>query len=855
MFEAGPCFARPLCFPHCRQVFLLNASRLYIDPCIADILPPGREVVSCGLDTPVFKAAKRMRAAAVSSIVVIEDGRPVGIWTEHDALALDLSSPEIFELPVKAVMSAPLHMIASEARLAEATHRFRELSVRHLLAYDGQGEDRQLRGIISLTDIVLNQGVEHYLHFRTVSTLVGYGHVEVHESVALSTASRRMREARVDAVLVQLEEGGYGILTERDLIGLIARRHKAASVGEVCSRNLFTVPDSTSLFHVRNEMSERRIRHIGVERGGVICGLVSFASLLSGIELAYVDELRSALKARDSALASSKRNLQLAEKVIQTSLEGIMITDARARIMQVNPAFTDMTGYRPEEVLGRTPALLQSGRHDKAFYDRLWGTLSKEGQWRGEIWNRRKNGEIYPELLTITAITNEDGEVTHYASLFSDISELKENERQIRHLAYYDPLTGLPNRRLFYDRLSLAIAHAHRSKGSLAVLFIDLDHFKTINDTLGHDVGDQLLEAVAEKLTGCLREDDSVARIGGDEFLALLPDINGFESVVDVTQRIINELSQPVELHGRELTIGCSIGVAFYPEDGLSGDELLKHADIAMYRAKQSGRNRYSLFKPEMNEAARRRFGLEAGLRQTIDRQQFHLHYQPVVDVEGRLVAAEALLRWDHPEWGAVSPAEFIPLAEETGLILPIGRQVIHQAFAQAADWQGQIRVSINLSAKQLTDPGLVRLLEQGLKETGVSSDNLMLELTETALMRDTDAHVAVMHRLRKIGFRFLIDDFGTGYSSLAYLRRFPLDCLKIDRSFTAELLESADARSIVSATIALAHNLRLRVVAEGVETTEQAQLLTELGADLQQGHYHGRPLPADVFTRFWGLG
>lgn len=587
-------------------------------------------MLTCAPQTPLYEVAERMRDAAVSSIVVVDDGEPVGIWTEHDALRVDLGSRHIHERPVAEVMSSPVQGIAADAHLTDAAHRFRDQHIRHLLVTDPASEAPL--GIISLTDVVLNQGIENYLHFRTVGTLVGNDNARADESEPLSQVAARMREACVDAVLIALDDGGNGILTERDLIGLIARRADDLAVGKVCTRALYTVPAEASLYHVRNMMNDRGVRHIGVERDGKVEGLVSFADLLSGIELAYVDELRSALEARDSALASSQRNLQLAEKVIETSLEGIMITDASGRIMRVNPGFTKLTGYTADEVIGESPAVLQSGRHDKAFYDRMWSTLSREGQWRGEIWNRRKNGEIYPELLTITAITEENGEISHYAALFSDISELKENERQIRHLAYYDPLTGLPNRRLFYDRLSMAVAHAHRGRGRLAVLFVDLDHFKTINDTLGHAVGDQLLEAVAGKLKGCLREDDSVARTGGDEFLVLLPDVEDFEPVADVARRVIDSVAEPVFLQGRELVVGCSIGIAFYPEDGMDEEQLIKHADIAMYRAKQRGRNTYSLFTPAMNRAAQRRLDLETGLRAAIEQQQLSLHYQPLVD-------------------------------------------------------------------------------------------------------------------------------------------------------------------------------------------------------------------------------
>ena len=823
----------------------MKMSQVRFDPRIEEIIVPGREVLACPPEMSLHRAAERMRRAAVSSIVVVDGGEPVGIWTEHDALGIDLSRPDVLDMPVCEVMSTPVEAIEPCAYLTDAAHRFREKQVRHLLVVEP--ESRDLAGIVTLTDVILNQGIEHYLHFRTVGMLVGHETLEVDEAVPLSVVSRRMREARVDAVLVSLTAGGHGILTERDLVGLIARRLGDVAVGEVCTHHLYTVPVNTSLYHVRNLMSGRGVRHIGVERDGEIEGIVSFADMLTGIELAYVEELRQALEERDSALASSQRNLQLAEKVMQTSLEGIMVTDCRGRITRVNPAFTQLTGYRPDEVVGKSPSILQSGRHGKAFYDRMWAILDREGQWRGEIWNRRKNGEIYPELLTITAIRDEHERITHYAALFSDISEIKENERRIRHLAYYDPLTGLPNRRLFHDRLSMAVVHAHRHGGMLAVMFVDLDRFKTVNDTLGHAAGDELLEVVASRLAGCLREDDSVARIGGDEFLVLLPEVEAFAPVADVAQRVIDVLAEPIRLCGRELVLGCSIGVSFYPNDGLEGDELVRHADIAMYRAKQRGRNTYALFTPAMHEAARRRLNLEIGMRGALEGEAFSLHYQPLVDAtSGEVIGAEALLRWHHPEWGLVSPGEFIPLAEETGLILPIGQWAFRKAVEQAVAWNGRLHIAFNLSARQFADPGLAGFLEKCIDEAGLPGESMTLEITETALMQDVDEHVAVMQRLRERGFRFAIDDFGTGYSSLAYLRRFPLDYLKIDRTFTAEILHSADARSIVEATIVLAHSLRLHVVAEGVEGAEQAERLREMGADYLQGYFLGRPDPAD---------
>jgi len=818
------------------------------DPTVGNVIRSDHEILECSPDTPLFEAAARMRAAKCSSIIVMDaDHKAVGIWTEHDALRLDFGHPETFSMAIRDVMSTPVRTVEPDAHLTDVAHRFRDEHIRHLLVVDDNGESL---GIVTQTDVVLNQGIEHYLHFRKVENILTHDTVRVAEDTRLSDVSICMRQARIDAVLVMLDDGGWGILTERDLIRLIADRHEDTAVGEVATRQLFTVAADLSLFHVRKLMNERHVRHIGVERKGEVLGLVSFSDLLSGIELAYVDELRNALQERDKALAISRRSLLLAEKIIETSLEGVLITDAKGIIRQVNPAFSHLTGYAPEEVIGHPPSILSSGRHDKDFYDRMWASLSEHGHWRGEIWNRRKNGKIYPELLNITAIHDEEGNVSHYAALFSDISELKESEQRIRHLAYYDPLTNLPNRRLFYDRLAMAIAHSHRGGTRLAVMFIDLDRFKNINDTLGHNVGDQLLEQVAQRLGTCLREDDSVSRTGGDEFLILLSDVQHYEDAAVIAQRIISTLTQPFAIAGNELVVTCSIGISFYPEDGEDQDSLVKHADVAMYRAKEQGRNTYRLFTNSMNEQARRRLEIETGLRQALDNDEFEVHFQPIIDARsGKLVTTEALARWHHPEWGMVPPDEFIPLAEETGLIIPIGKKILDRVARQIVAWDCRIPVSLNLSARQFADTRLVRYVSRILDRLSIPGNLLTLEITESVLMTDVETHIAQMQAFRDKGLRISIDDFGTGYSSLAYLRRFPLDCLKIDRSFVSELLDNDDARAIVSATINMAHSLRLKVVAEGVETAEQVEQLRALGCDFMQGYHFSRPLPPKAFA------
>jgi diguanylate cyclase (GGDEF)-like protein len=505
-------------------------------------------------------------------------------------------------------------------------------------------------------------------------------------------------------------------------------------------------------------------------------------------------------------------------------------------------------------VIGKNPSVLSSGRHGASFYAELWAKLLQDGHWQGEIWNRRKSGEAYPELLTITAIRDIEGSLTNYAALFSDISELKENEERIRHLAYYDPLTRLPNRRLLEDRLHVALAHAHRNRLQMAVLFIDLDRFKRINDSLGHEIGDRLLVTIAERLCSSLREDDTVARIGGDEFLVVLSEIDGPDAAAQTAHRLIEALKRPVTVQTHELVVTTSIGISLYPDDSDSATELIKNADAAMYRAKATGRDSFQLYEPEMNARSLEHLALETSLHRALERGELRVHYQPVVDpARRRVVGAEALLRWQHPELGLMAPADFIPLAEESGLIVPIGEWVLRSACRQLAQWQRAgrpgFRVAVNISARQFRDPGFVAMAERVLRESDMDAFGLTLELTESMLMDDAQETIDLLERLKGLGFRISLDDFGTGYSSLSYLKRFPIDELKIDRVFIRDIERSADDAAIVSALIGLAHSLRLQVVAEGVETPAQLAFLSTRACDLVQGYHFSRPLPPADFA------
>lgn len=820
-------------------------------------LPVGRVVrpfiLECGPDLPLIEAARRMSDAQCSSILVVDGEQTLGIWTERDALALDFEGGGAWECPVSAYMSSPVRMVPVDATLQDVAVRFRRDRVRHYLVVDDDG--RRI-GVVSQTDVILNQGVEHYLRLRKVRSALKREPLTVPPEAGLRAAADRMAREGGDAVVVVYGENDFGILTERDLVRLIARRETGRPVGELASRPLIAVEADNSLYSARNLLIESRVRHLGVtSENGQLVGLIGFRDILSGVEFAYVDELKNALRQRDEALVVSQRNLRLAEKVIESSLEGIIITNPAGVIESVNPAFTRLTGYSAEEAIGQTPRLLRSGRHGAEFYEAMWQQLAREGQWLGEIWNRRKNGEIYPELLTITAIRDDNGITSHYAALFSDISEVKENEERIRSLAYFDPLTGLPNRRLFYDRLTMAVAHAHRSGHRLAVMFVDLDRFKRVNDSLGHGIGDKLLQEVATRLVASVREDDTVARTGGDEFVIMLSEVDDVEGVVMIARRIIEMFTKPMMIEGNELVVTCSVGVSFYPDDADEAEFLIQNADSAMYRAKDLGRNSFQLYSPTMNARSLEHLAMETGLRRAIERNELILYYQPVVDTgSGKVIGAEALLRWLHPDMGMMPPADFIPLAEETGLIIPIGEWVIREAARQQLAWKHRFGVeldmAVNISALQFHEPDFLGRVRRILAEADVNPAALTFELTETLLMEDAVETIKTMHAIRRLGVTLSMDDFGTGYSSLSYLKRFPIDTLKIDRVFIRGIEHSRDDAAIVSAVINLAHSLRLKVVAEGVEKAAQLDYLRQTGCELVQGFHFSAPLPPEEFEQ-----
>jgi diguanylate cyclase (GGDEF)-like protein/PAS domain S-box-containing protein len=572
-----------------------------------------------------------------------------------------------------------------------------------------------------------------------------------------------------------------------------------------------------------------------------------------------------AVKQWNNSKRMADAQLRIAATAFQ-SQEGMVVTDACGTILRVNNAFTKMTGYTPEDVVGKNPRILNSGRQDAEFYKTMWKRIISTDGWSGEIWNRRKNGEIFPEHLVITAVKDADGLVTNYVGTSYDITQSKANEEEIRYLAFYDSLTGLPNRKLLLDRINQSLAFSARSGLKSALLFIDLDNFKSLNDTLGHDYGDMLLKQVAQRLISCVREGDTVARLGGDEFVIMLEDLSAeyIDSAAQteaVAHKILAALNQPYHLGTREYRNTPSIGATVLGDNFQSADVLMKQADIAMYQAKKAGRNNLRFFDPKMQETVNARAAIEEGLYKALKYSQFKLYYQVQVNgvqANGRHkpLGAEALIRWMHPERGIVAPYEFISLAEESGLILSIGQWVLETACAQLKAWQQNALtkdfvLAVNVSAKQFRQTDFVNQIKAVTQRFAISPAKLKLELTESLLLENIEETILKMKALHEIGIHFSLDDFGTGYSSLQYLKRLPLDQLKIDQSFVRDIVVDQSDRSIVRTVIAMAKSLDMNVIAEGVETDAQFKLLLKNGCMCYQGYLFGKPLPIEEFDAY----
>jgi len=573
--------------------------------------------------------------------------------------------------------------------------------------------------------------------------------------------------------------------------------------------------------------------------------------------MAWLESSNQALLAQNAALAIENKELGIIASIFH-SQEGMLITDANLSIVQVNQSFTDITGYLLEEVLDKKPNILNSGRHDQAFYKQMWQSLNCHGKWEGKIWNRRKNGEVYSQYLSIAVVTDNSGNVTNYVATMNEITKGRAAKDKFANLSYYDPLTQLPNRRLFFDSFVQEIEAMSGNRRRAALLMIDLDHFKNLNDTLGHHLGDLLIEQLATRLVPCIRKKDLVARFGGDEFFILITNLTGTKiecasRAQEFATKVMTTFDTPFQLDEHHYSITASIGVTILGGEKTSTDMVLKQADIAMYQAKTKGRNRICFFEEKMQDDINQYVQLEREIRNAIELSQFELFFQVQVDDKQKPLGAEALIRWNHPALGLVAPGYFIEIAEENGLIVPIGQWVLEAACKQLKAWEviPQMRgltLAVNISSKQFQEKDFVSNIKYIVKQHGIDPALLKLELTETAFYENIEILISSMNKLNAIGIQFELDDFGTGYSSLQYLKRLPIEQLKIDHSFVRDIEFNKNDQQIVRTIISMTQNLDLKVIAEGVETENQMQILLDDGCHRFQGYYFGKPLPAIAF-------
>ncbi|MEK9843040.1 EAL domain-containing protein [Thalassospira sp.] len=823
-------------------------------------LSPGT-VLSCSPATPLAQAVTKMRNANSSSIIVVQSNKPVGILTEHDLLSLPANSKAVLSQPVEMRMSHPVHTISIHASPQSAIVRMRERNVRHLVTVD---ENDCLVGIISRTDLIRQISNKKPFSANDVADAVRRSTIFVDARMPVSELRHRMHGEKCDSAIVTgfpadlPVDQQTGIITERDILRGFADDNDGLTAGDIATRPVMVINGDVNLNDARTIMLRKNIRHLVVHnQHREIIGVLSFADLLEFIEQDYLIYLNNINDDSDSELVKARQSLALARKLIENSPDCVMVCNARAEIEAVNPAFTRVTGYQAEEVIGKNPSILQSGRQSKDFYRQMWVELARTGKWEGEIWNRRKSGETFPEWLSIMAIRDSDGTISHYASIFTDISEREKNREDILRIAFTDELTGMPNRRRFSELLSLHVGRARQHGRPLTVMMLDLDNFQRVNNALGHNAGDDVLVEVSRRISRELGHDAVMARVGADEYAAILPDIKTEQEALNLAERVLVRLGEPhLTSKGDDLYLSASIGIASFPKDANDTSNLLRCVEIAMLQAKEQGRNRVGRFSVSLQSQKGADLALETALRRALDNNKLHLAYQPQFDTKtGQLCGVEALARWTTASGEHIPPSTFIPIAEEIGVIGELGRWVMRTACRQLVNWRSEglhnLRLAVNVSVQQFY--GTVDLAEQLraiLVDKGLSADRLEIEVTESLFMRDMADMRAKLQRIQDLGIRISLDDFGTGFSSLSYLRTLPFDQIKLDRSFVTDIDRGEEGRTLAITIINMARNLGKTCIAEGVENDRQLEVLRDAGCDLVQGYLLGRPMSAQDISR-----
>ena len=794
-----------------------------------------RSVLGLAPQTCLHDALNLMQSHHDSCVVVVENERPVGILTERDLVRL--YSGKLEHASLGEVMTTPVLTVLTDDSINEAAKRMIDARVRHLVVVDDKG---CLAGLIS----------EHDLTQTMVLGLIE------DKAAAEGAFLNTLINTIPDLVWLKDPDGVYLACNarfesyfgskEQDIVGKSAYDFLDRKMADLyCNRDRMVVNSGKAVI---NE------DWLPIAEGD--CGLFeTIRTPMRDNEGKLIGVLGIARDITERKRA--EENLRITASVFDNSQDGIVITDADNRIIDVNPAFTRITGYTRNEVLGKNPSLLKSGCHSAAFYAELWQTLRNEGAWRGEIWNRRKSGEIYAELLSISAIRDENNQTQRHVAIFSDISHFKAYEEELSRIAHYDALTGIPNRVLLADRMKQAMAQTVRDGSMMAVCYLDLDGFKAVNDTLGHEAGDHVLIEVANRIKGAIRGGDTLARLGGDEFVILLLKLERDGECVETLDRLLQVISGPIVTKGRSIVVGASIGVSIYPLDDGEVDTLLRHADQAMYVAKHSGKNRFHIYNASLDLRARNHREFTKSIKRALDHHQFELHYQPVVDLRtGRMVGAEALIRWRHPERGLLPPGEFLGAIKNTDLEIKIGEWVIHHALKQIRLWRDDgldIAVSINISSYHMESEHFVEKLRQALAGQAELAGNLQVEMLETVAIKDATSVNEIIQACRELGVGFTLDDFRSGYSSLSLLRNLSVNTLKIDQTFVRNMLQDKGNMTIVQSILALARAFERQIVAGGVETEAQIQALLDMGCDVGQGYGIARPMTVDELAN-WRL-